>query len=220
MFAILAIPFALTSTFGRYARDRRQGWTIFGAMAAVLVVGALVAMHNEVAGNPLFPAGIDQALGNMEGKETRFGSAVGGLFAAVTTGTSTGAINCVARQLPATGWARPAVQHRAWRDHAGRYRRRDVRDARDRRHPGGLHRRPDGRPDARIPGQEGRSLRDQDGDARPPSSWAPASLASPPSPGCSPRVWPGRSTRARTASARSCTRSRARRATTARPSPA
>ena len=29
----------------------------------------------------------------MEGKETRFGSAVGGLFAAATTGTSTGAIN-------------------------------------------------------------------------------------------------------------------------------
>ena len=29
----------------------------------------------------------------MEGKETRFGAAVGGLFTAVTTGTSTGAIN-------------------------------------------------------------------------------------------------------------------------------
>ena len=29
-------------------------------------------------GNPLFPAGVDQALGNMEGKEVRFGAAVGG----------------------------------------------------------------------------------------------------------------------------------------------
>jgi K+-transporting ATPase ATPase A chain len=38
--------------------------------------------------------GVDQsALGNMEGKETRFGAAVGGLFMATTTGTSTGAIN-------------------------------------------------------------------------------------------------------------------------------
>ena len=51
-------------------------------------------MHVEFAGNPLFPAGVDQAgVGNMEGKETRFGAAVGGLFMAATTGTSTGAIN-------------------------------------------------------------------------------------------------------------------------------
>jgi K+-transporting ATPase ATPase A chain len=93
MFAILACAFSLTYTFGRYAGNQRQGWTIFGAMAAILVVGAVVAMHVEFAGNPLLPAGIDQALGNMEGKDTRFGSALGGLFAAVTTGTSTGAIN-------------------------------------------------------------------------------------------------------------------------------
>ena len=91
--ALLMCSFSLTFTFGRYAGNRRQGWTIFGAMAAILIVGAVVAMHSEAAGNPLFPAGIDQALGNMEGKETRFGSAVGGLFAAATTGTSTGAIN-------------------------------------------------------------------------------------------------------------------------------
>ena len=32
-------------------------------------------------------------MGNMEGKETRFGAASGGLFMAATTGTSTGAIN-------------------------------------------------------------------------------------------------------------------------------
>ncbi len=93
MFALLAIAFSLTWTFGRYAGNQRQGWTIFGAMALILVVGAVVAMHTESSSNPLFPAGVDQAIGNMEGKETRFGSAVSGLFGAVTTGTSTGAIN-------------------------------------------------------------------------------------------------------------------------------
>ena len=94
MFAILMFPFSLTYAFGRYAGSQRQGWTIFGAMAIILLVGAVGAMHVEYAGNPLFPAGVDQAtLGNMEGKETRFGAAVGGLFMAVTTGTSTGAIN-------------------------------------------------------------------------------------------------------------------------------
>ncbi len=93
MVAILGCAFALTYTFGRYAGNQRQGWTIFGAMAAILLVGAVIAMHNEAAGNPLFPAGVDQALGNLEGKEVRFGAGVSGLFAAVTTGTSTGAIN-------------------------------------------------------------------------------------------------------------------------------
>ena len=60
-FALLICPFALTYTFGRYAGSQRQGWTIFGAMAAILLVGAVVAMHVEFAGNPLFPAGVDQA---------------------------------------------------------------------------------------------------------------------------------------------------------------
>ncbi|HEY4188794.1 MAG TPA: potassium-transporting ATPase subunit KdpA [Candidatus Limnocylindrales bacterium] len=94
MFAILLFPFALSYAFGRYAGSQRQGWTIFAAMAIILTVGAVGAMHVESVGNPLFPAGVDQSgLGNMEGKEVRFGSAVSGLFMAVTTGTSTGAIN-------------------------------------------------------------------------------------------------------------------------------
>jgi potassium-transporting ATPase potassium-binding subunit len=95
MLAILAMPFSLTWAFGRMTGNQRQGWTIFAAMAGVLVVGAVVAMLGEAGGNPLIPAGVSQALGNMEGKETRFGAAVGGLFAAVTTGTSTGAVNAM-----------------------------------------------------------------------------------------------------------------------------
>jgi K+-transporting ATPase ATPase A chain len=92
--ALLICSFSLTYTFGRYAGNQRQGWTLFAAMAVILLVGAIGAMHLEAVGNPLFPAGVDQsALGNMEGKETRFGSAVSGLFMAATTGTSTGAIN-------------------------------------------------------------------------------------------------------------------------------
>ena len=92
MFLILLAPFALTSTFGRYAGRQRQGWVILGAMACILIVGAVFLMHFEGAGNQLFPTGVDQALGNMEGKEDRFGSAVSGLFATVTTDTSTGAV--------------------------------------------------------------------------------------------------------------------------------
>jgi K+-transporting ATPase ATPase A chain len=94
IFALLVTPFALTYTFGKYAGNQRQGWTIFAAMAAILLAGAVFAMHLEYQGNPEFPAGVAQAgTGNMEGKEVRFGSAVGGLFMAATTGTSTGAID-------------------------------------------------------------------------------------------------------------------------------
>ncbi len=105
MFAILLTAFSLTYTFGKYAGDQRQGWTIFAAMGLILLVGAVAAMHLEYAGNPLFPSGVLQAgLGNMEGKEVRFGSAVSGLFAAVTTGTSTGAVIAAHDSLmPLTG---------------------------------------------------------------------------------------------------------------------
>jgi K+-transporting ATPase ATPase A chain len=93
MFALLLTAFSLTYTFGKYTGNQRQGWTIFAAMVAILVAGAVWAMHQEYTGNPLFSGTVAQAgLGNMEGKEVRFGSAVSGLFAAVTTGTSTGAV--------------------------------------------------------------------------------------------------------------------------------
>jgi potassium-transporting ATPase potassium-binding subunit len=46
-----------------------------------------------VDGNPRVEAlGVSGDLGNMEGKEVRFGAAASGLFAASTTGTSTGAV--------------------------------------------------------------------------------------------------------------------------------
>ena len=91
-------------------RDQRQGWTIFGAMFAILFVGAAVAMAYEGGGNALFPAGIDQALGNMEGKETRFGAAGRrALCAAITTGHQHGRRQC--RSTPAS--RRSAVSSRS-----------------------------------------------------------------------------------------------------------
>jgi K+-transporting ATPase ATPase A chain len=94
---ILIIPFALTNTFGRMAGNARQGWALAAVMIIVLSAGSLVAMSSEERSNPSIPAAaaqsIDQSAGNMEGKETRFGADSSGLFATVTTGTSTGAVN-------------------------------------------------------------------------------------------------------------------------------
>ena len=100
MLAIFIIPFALTYTFGKMVGDTRQGWAVMAAMLVLFVPLALVAFHSEQHGNPLIAKqGIDQVAsatqpgGNMEGKETRNGIAASTLFAAVATGTSTGAVN-------------------------------------------------------------------------------------------------------------------------------
>jgi len=97
MLLILIIPFALTNTFGRMAGNAKQGWALLAVMVVVLSAGSFVAMASEERSNPSLPAAvtqsIDQSAGNMEGKETRFGPDTAGLFATVTTGTSTGAVN-------------------------------------------------------------------------------------------------------------------------------
>ena len=77
----------------------------------------------------------------MEGKETRFGAAVGGLFAAVTTGTSTGAVNSRHDSFQPIGGLVPLFNMELGEITPGRHRRRPVRDARHRRHPRRLHRR-------------------------------------------------------------------------------
>jgi K+-transporting ATPase ATPase A chain len=93
LFLLLVIPFALTYTFGTLVKNRRQGWAVFGAMFALWAGAALAAMVFESNGNPLLhDRGVAEAAGNMEGKELRFGAAASGLFAASTTGTSTGAV--------------------------------------------------------------------------------------------------------------------------------
>src|SRR6185503_3626211 len=88
IWALLMIPFALTFTFGRLAKDRRQGWVLFAAMFLLWIGAAAAATAFELHGNPQIHA----TGGNMEGKEVRFGPAASGLFAASTTGTSTGAV--------------------------------------------------------------------------------------------------------------------------------
>lgn len=92
MLLILAIPAALTYTFGRMTGETRQGWTLFAAMAVMFIGGSCVAIWSERAGNPLLGAlGVDAR--NMEGKEVRFGIAASGLFSVVSTASSDGAVN-------------------------------------------------------------------------------------------------------------------------------
>jgi len=105
VFLLLAIPFSLTGTFGKMAGDRRQGYVIGVVMLLLWVASALLLWHFESGGNPAFPDQV--AGGNMVGKEVRFGGAGTSLFAASTTGTSTGAVNGAMDSLTAFGGGVP-----------------------------------------------------------------------------------------------------------------
>ncbi|MDF3983460.1 potassium-transporting ATPase subunit KdpA [Luteibacter sp. PPL201] len=110
MLSIFVIPAALCYTFGSMVGDRRQGWAILATMLLIflpLTVGLVAA---EQAGNPaLHGLAVDaqasalQSGGNMEGKETRFGIASSGLFAAITTAASCGAVNAMHDSLTPLG---------------------------------------------------------------------------------------------------------------------
>jgi len=97
---MLSIPFALAYMFGALANNRRQGWTLFLAMFVVWFSASFVAMASEANGNDrLTRLGVSQVSspvqsgGNLEGIEVRFGAGVTGIFAASTSGTSTGAVD-------------------------------------------------------------------------------------------------------------------------------
>jgi potassium-transporting ATPase potassium-binding subunit len=96
MFAIFAIPAGLTYTFGKMAGDQRQGWVLFGAMAFLFFAGVTVAYRAEASSNTILTRlGVDPGLGNMEGKEVRFGVATSALYATATTDASCGAVNAM-----------------------------------------------------------------------------------------------------------------------------
>ena len=97
---IFLLPAGLTYTFGRMVGDTRQGWALFWAMSILFVAGVLATYACEQAGNPhITSLGVsgaatgEQAGGNMEGKEVRFGIPASALFATVTTAASCGAVN-------------------------------------------------------------------------------------------------------------------------------
>ena len=116
IWALLAIPFALTYTFGKMAKDQKQGWVVFATMFVLWLGMTLIVMPLEARGSPKLTAAgatqsvtADQSGGNMEGKETRFGPAASGLFASSTTGTSTGSVNSMHDSYTPLGGAVPLV---------------------------------------------------------------------------------------------------------------
>ncbi len=100
MWAILVISAALTYTFGKMVGNTRQGWAIFAVMSVLFFAGLIVTYWSESQANPAFAAlhidtapGAQQAGGNMEGKEVRFGIVNSAIWATATTDASNGSVN-------------------------------------------------------------------------------------------------------------------------------
>ncbi len=101
-------PFALVLMFGRMLKQRRHAWVIFGVMMTMLIIfigwavfwdslrpNPALTAHPAIAGRPAVPAlPVDQSLGNLEGKELRFGTSAGPTFAAATTAIACGSVDC------------------------------------------------------------------------------------------------------------------------------
>ena len=91
---LLVIPFGLAIMLGHMVGDKAQGRALFAAMAILLTLAVCGAYAAEAGGNPLLThAGVSASMGNMEGKEVRFGPALSAVFNVSATGTSTGAVN-------------------------------------------------------------------------------------------------------------------------------
>jgi K+-transporting ATPase ATPase A chain len=114
--SILIFPFSLVVMFGRMLEQMRHAAVIYGVMLVLFLAMIGWAVHFDTQqGNPALMAqaertrdrdGVDVAalpalpvdqteLGNLEGKELRFGSSAGATFSAVTTAVTCGSVNCM-----------------------------------------------------------------------------------------------------------------------------
>jgi len=118
---ILLFPFSLVVMFGKMLGNLRHAAVIYGVMMFMFVGMIVWAIYfDTLRPNPaltdqpartlvmrnargqrvekrlpaLVGLPVDQSLGNLEGKELRFGTSAGATFAAVTTAGTCGSVNC------------------------------------------------------------------------------------------------------------------------------
>ena len=92
--SIFLIPVAMIFALGFYLKRKKLSLMIFGVMAAGSLLLLIPTIYNEMNGNPAIEQmGISQPMGNMEGKEVRFGPAASALWEITTTNTSNGSVN-------------------------------------------------------------------------------------------------------------------------------
>lgn len=105
MVAIILIPMACVWMFTRIVGRIRHGFVIFGVMLAFVLLKIAGSVAFESAPTQAFvDLPITQDIGNLEGKELRFGANGGPLWAVLTTATSNGSVGSMHDSLnPLTG---------------------------------------------------------------------------------------------------------------------
>ena len=108
--SMLLLPGSIVVCFGHMIKKKKQAVAIFAAMGILFIIGIAVCYASEKAGNPvLSQIGLSQSMGNMEGKEVRFGIPMSSLFTTVTTAATTGAVNNMHDSLTPIGGTVPLV---------------------------------------------------------------------------------------------------------------
>jgi K+-transporting ATPase ATPase A chain len=105
MVGIILIPMASVWMFGRIIGRMRHAAVVFAVMLVLLLAKITAAVWFETAPTEAF-AGlpIAQNVGNLEGKEMRFGPTAGPTWAVLTTSTSNGSVDAMHDSLnPMTG---------------------------------------------------------------------------------------------------------------------
>jgi len=122
--AMMLFPMSLVLMFGRMLNRMRHAWVLFGVMQTLMIATVIWTIYfDTMKPNPGItaqPAGasitvpdkgspggkktvdwpavaglpVDQHLGNLEGKELRFGTSAGATFAAITVCVTDGGVNC------------------------------------------------------------------------------------------------------------------------------
>lgn len=106
-----SLPASLPYVYGKFAKNQKQGWVVFGAMMTLFLAFLALTYASELRGNPALNAlGMDASQGSMEGKETRFGIAQSALFTAVTTAATTGSVNNMHDTLTPLGGLAPLAE--------------------------------------------------------------------------------------------------------------
>ncbi|MBL8823206.1 MAG: potassium-transporting ATPase subunit A [Planctomycetia bacterium] len=95
--SIILVPMACVFLFGNMLKAQRHATLLFGVMLLFLVTFLIWGIATDtLQPNPgLHSLPLDQINGNLEGKELRFGPSAGPTWAAITTCTSNGSVNCM-----------------------------------------------------------------------------------------------------------------------------
>jgi K+-transporting ATPase ATPase A chain len=104
-------PFALVVMFGKMLNQMRHAVVIYGVMLAMWVglIGWCVYWDTMKPNPGLAGLPVEQSLGNLEGKELRFGTSAGPTFAVMTTAVTCGSVNCMHDSLNPLAGLSPMV---------------------------------------------------------------------------------------------------------------